>query len=149
MGAEGSRKMFLDGLNAALAVVGSSLAEKGVELLGLTGKGLTSAAAKIGEEVAEKAGESLSKKVAIEGVKSALDGAFSGSVSEAAAAFTDERTWRRGVWEGLLQVGQSALVGGLTGLATGAVIGAAMPGGGRGLRKGLRRAFGGSFERGM
>ena len=62
----------------------------------------------------------------VSGLEAALDGAFSGAVSEAAKTLTDARTWRVAVWQGRVRDGQSGGVGGLTGLAAGAdtVVGA-------------------------
>jgi len=107
---------LLGALDGALAIVGSALAAKGVEVLGLGGRALTSAAARMGGQAAERASETLARRVTAGAVEAALDGAFSGAVSEAAGTILDARTWREGVWQGLVRVGQSALVGGLTGV---------------------------------
>jgi hypothetical protein len=123
----GARDLLLGAVDGALAVVGQSLAARGAELLGLGERALAKGAAELAGEVAEQATHSFSKKVAAEAVKAALDGAFSGAVSQAVGTMTEARTWRRGIWQGLLQVGEAALVAGLTGLATGGLMGAAMP----------------------
>jgi hypothetical protein len=147
LSSEGARDALLGAIDAALAVVGANLAARGTELLGLSGHALRRGMAHLGQEVAEQASQSLGRRVAAGAVEAALDGAFSGSISEAAGAMTDARTWRRGVWSGLVRVGQAALIGGLTGLGTGALLGAAMPVAGRGLRRGMGALFGESMER--
>ncbi|HTX91840.1 MAG TPA: DUF4157 domain-containing protein [Anaerolineales bacterium] len=134
MSNQGVRDALIGAVDAALAVVSGRLAARGVELLGLGGHALTSQAARMAGEVVEEATRPLTTKIAAGAVESALDGAFSGAVSEGFGAFTDERTWRRGIMDGLVRVGQAAIVGGLTGLATGGVMGAAMPVLGRGTR---------------
>jgi uncharacterized protein DUF4157 len=146
-GAEGARDALLGAIDGALAVVGASIGARGAELVGLSGRTLLKTAAQMAGEVAEQAGTRLGKKIASGMVEAAIDGAFSGFVSEAANAFTDTRTWRRGVWEGLLRVGQAALVGGLVGLGGGAVLGAAIPLVGAGLRGAADRLLGQSVER--
>ena len=130
----GARDVLLGAVDGALAVVGASLAARGAQLVGLGGHALTTTAARAAGAVAEeasavagRAGVTLARRVAAGAVEAALDGAFSGAVSEAVGALTDPGTWRRGVWRGLVQVGEAALVAGLAGLATGAVIGAAVP----------------------
>jgi hypothetical protein len=130
----GGRDLLLGAVDGALAVVGSSLAARGAELLGLGGHALTAGAAKMAGQVAEeasqvagRAGVTLSRRVAASAVQAALDGAFSGAVSEAFGTLTNPGTWRRGVWRGLVQVGEAALVAGLTGLVTGGLVGAALP----------------------
>lgn len=133
--AEGARTALLGAIDGALAVVGASLAARGVELLGLSGEALTAGAARLGAQAAEQGSQSLGRRMAVGAVEAALDGAFSGSISEAASTLTDARIWRRGVWQGLVSVGQAAIVGGLTGLGTGAVIGAAMPAAGAGVKR--------------
>lgn len=147
LGEEGARSALLGGIDAALTVVGASLAARGAELLGLGGRALTTAAARAGGEAAELAGTTLGRRVAAGAVEAALDGAFSGTISEAVSSFTDARTWRRGVWNGLVQVGQAALIGGLTGLGTGALIGAAAPLIGSGLRSAADRLLLPGLER--
>ena len=135
---KGVRDAMLGGIDAALAVIGGGLAARSVELLGLSGRALTTAAAHIGQEVAgqaiAKVPQTFVKRALISGLEGAIDGAFSGFVSEGVGAFTDARTWRRGVWNGLAQVGQAALIGGLTGLATGGVLGTVLPIAGRGAK---------------
>ena len=133
--AEGARTALLAAIDGALAVVGASLAARGVELLGLSGEALTAGAARLGAQAAEQGSQSLGRRMAVGAVEAALDGAFSGSISEAASTMTDARTWRRGVWQGLVSVGQAAIVGGLTGLGTGAAIGAMMPAAGAGAKR--------------
>jgi len=123
---EGARDALLGAVDAALAVVGGQLASRGTELLGFGGRALTSNAARLAGEVTEQATQKFARKVAASAVEGALDGAFSGSISEAFGAMTDARTWRRGIANGLAQVGQAALVGGLAGLGGGAVAGAAL-----------------------
>jgi hypothetical protein len=140
VGAAGTRDAVLGGIDAALAVVGASLGAKGAELVGLGGKAFLTNAAKIGGQVAEQASGKLLHRVAAGAVEAAIDGAFSGFVSEAANAMTDSRTWRRGVWSGLVSVGHSALAAGLAGLAGGAVIGGALPVLGRGAKLALEGA---------
>lgn len=146
-GGEGARDTLLGGIDAALTVLGASLGAKGAELLGLGGKAFLTNAARIGGEVAEEASGRLLHRVTAGAVTTAIDGAFSGFVSEAANAMTDSRTWRRGIWQGLLRVGQAALIGGLSGLAAGAVLGAAIPVVGAGLRRAADRVLGASVER--
>jgi hypothetical protein len=122
---EGARDALLGAVDAALAVVGGQLAARGAELMGLGGRALASNAARLAGEVTEQATQKLSTKVLASAVEGAIDGAFSGSISEAFGAMTDARTWRRGIANGLAQVGQAALVGGLAGLGGGALAGAA------------------------
>jgi hypothetical protein len=124
---EGARDMLRGAIDGALAVVGASLAARGVEMMGLGGHALASTAARVGGQVAEQASMKLSQKVAAGAVEAALDGMFSGAVSEAFGTMTDARTWRRGIWQGLVQVGQAAIVAGLTGLASGGLVGGALP----------------------
>ncbi len=131
---QGARDALLGAVDAALAVVGGELASRGAQLLGLGGHALTGGAARVAGEVAEQATRPLARRVAASAVESALDGAFSGAVSEAFGALTDERTWRRGIMDGLARVGQAALLGGLAGLGGGAVIGAVLPVAGAGGR---------------
>ncbi len=123
---EGARDALLGAVDAALAVVGGQLASRGSELLGFGGHALTRNAARLAGEVTEQATQKFARKVAASAVEGALDGAFSGSISEAFGAMTDARTWRRGIVNGLAQVGQAALVGGLAGLGGGALAGAAL-----------------------
>ncbi|WP_370964385.1 DUF4157 domain-containing protein [Amycolatopsis sp. cg9] len=150
----GARDALLGGVDAALAVVGASLAARGAQLLGVGGHALTSGAARVAGAVAEEAsgaavdaGSSLAKRVAAGAVESALDGAFSGAVSEAFGTMTDEATWRRGVWNGLVRVGEAALAAGLTGLATGGLLGAAMPVAGAGAGRLWNAVVGQGIER--
>jgi hypothetical protein len=146
-GGEGARDALLGGVDAALAVLGASLGAKGAELLGLGGKAFLTNAARVGGEAAEQASGKLLHRVTAGAVEAAIDGALSGFVSEAANAMTDARTWRRGIWQGLLRVGQAALIGGLSGLAAGAVLGAAIPVLGAGFRSAADRLLGSSVER--
>jgi hypothetical protein len=139
---EGARDALLGAIDGALAVVGTSLAAHGTELLGLGGRALARGAARAGGQAAEEAGATLGRRIAAGAVEAALDGAFSGSISEAIAAMTDARVWRRGVWNGLVRVGQSSIVGGLAGLGTGAVLGAGLPVIGRGARGAFRAVLG-------
>ncbi|WP_205661011.1 eCIS core domain-containing protein [Amycolatopsis vastitatis] len=152
--ATGARDALLGAVDAALAVVGASLAARGAQLLGVGGHALTSGAARVAGAVAEEAsgaaveaGSSLARRVAAGAVESALDGAFSGAVSEAFGTMTDEATWRRGVWSGLVRVGEAALVAGLTGLATGGLLGAAMPLAGAGAGRLWNAVVGQGIER--
>ena len=138
---------MLGAIDGALAVVGASIGARGAELIGLSGQALLKTAARIGGEVAEQASGRLAHRVAAGAVQAAIDGAISGFVAEAANALTDSRTWRRGVWQGLVRVGQAALIGGLVGLGAGAVLGAAIPVVGAGLRSAADRVLGASVER--
>jgi len=146
-GEEGARDALLGAIDGALAVVGGSLATRGAELVGLGGRALTAGAARLGAQAAEQAGQSLGRRVATGAVEAAIDGLFSGTVSEAVATMTDARTWRRGVWQGLVSVGQSALLGGLTGLGTGVVAGTALPALGAGAGRLRQAAAANSLER--
>jgi hypothetical protein len=148
-GGVAARDALLGGIDAALAVLGTALGTRGVELLGLGGKAFLTNAAHIAGEVAEQASTKLLHRVAAGAVEAAIDGAFSSFVSEAMNAMTDARTWRRGVWKGLLQVGQAALIAGLSGLAAGGVLGAALPVVGAGLRSAADRLVGTSVERAL
>jgi Domain of unknown function (DUF4157) len=130
----GARDALLGAIDGALAVLGQSLAARGAELVGLGGRTLATGAARVAGGAAEEATRTFSQRVAAGAVEAALDGAFSGAVSAAVGTMTDGRTWRRGIWQGMLQVGESALVSGLTGLATGGLVGAAMPVAGAGAR---------------
>ena len=132
MGSQGARDALLGSIDGALAVVSGSLAAKGANLLGLGGHALTAQAARVAGEVAEEATQSFGRRVAGSSVEAAIDGAFSGAVSEAFGAMTDERNWRNGLMEGMARVGEAALLGGLTGAVGGAVLGAALPVLGRG-----------------
>jgi hypothetical protein len=132
LSSEGARAALLDTVNGALAVVSGGLAARGVELIGLSGSALTHGAARIAGSVAEQATQRFASKVAASAVEAALDGLISGAVSEGFGTMTDDRTWRKGIMEGIVRVGHAALLGGLTGLAGGAVLGAAMPVIGRG-----------------
>ena len=146
---DGGRALLLDSINSALAVLGASLAARSVELMGLSGEALAQGVARVGEGAVQEAAQSLGRKAIVSGVEAALDGLISGTTSEAAATFTDDRTWREGIMEGLARVGRSALLGGLFGLAGGAVLGSAMPVVGRavgGLRKALAAS---SLEKGL
>ena len=138
----GARDVLLGAVDGALAVAGASLATKGARLVGLGGHALTAGAARVGGEVAAEASEvagrsgvTLARRVAGSAVEAALDGAFSGAISDAFSTMTSPGTWRRGVWRGLVQVGESALVAGLTGLVTGGLVGAALPVVGAGLSR--------------
>ncbi|ALG08406.1 eCIS core domain-containing protein [Kibdelosporangium phytohabitans] len=131
---EGVRNAVLGAVDGALAVVGSALAARGAELIGVGGRALVTSAARVGGAVAEEAtaaaaqvAPSMARRIAASSVEAALDGAFSGAVSEAFGAMTDPATWRRGVWSGLVRVGEAALVAGLVGLGTGGLLGAALP----------------------
>lgn len=134
---EGARDALLGGIDAALAVMGASLAARATESLGLGGRALAASAARTAGSVAEQASQSLSRRVLAGAVENAIDGVLSGSVSEAVGAMTDPRAWRRGIYQGLVRVGEAALMGGLMGLAGGAVIGAALPLADHGIRRGL------------
>ena len=127
MSSEGAKDILLGSVDGALSVVSAGLAARGTQLLGLSGGALTRNAAKVAGEVAEEAARPLGRRVLAGSVEAAIDGAFSGSVSEAFGAMVDERTWRRGIMDGLARVGAAALLGGLTGAVGGAVIGGAMP----------------------
>jgi hypothetical protein len=127
MSSEGAKDILLGSVDGALSVVSGGLAARGTQLLGLSGGTLTRAAAKVAGEVAEEAAVPLGRRVLAGSVEAAIDGAFSGTVSEAFGAMVDERTWRRGIMDGLARVGAAALLGGLTGAVGGAVIGGAMP----------------------
>ena len=140
MSSEGGRALLLDSINGALAVLSGSLAARGVELMGLSGRALAQGVVRVGEGAVQEAAQSLGRKALVSGVEAALDGLISGAISEAAVTFTDDRTWREGIMEGLAQVGKSALLGGLFGLAGGAVLGSAMPVVGHALG-GLRKAL--------
>jgi hypothetical protein len=140
MNSDGGRALLLDSLNGALAVLSGSLAARGVELTGLSGRALAQGMARVGEGAVQEAAQSLGRKALVSGVEAALDGMISGTISEAAVTFTDDRTWREGIMEGLSRVGKSALLGGLFGLAGGVVLGAAMPVAGRAIG-GLRKAL--------
>lgn len=144
---KGARDALLGAMDGALAVVSSGLAAKGVELAGLGGKALTSGAARIAGTVAEQASQPLARRVAAGAVEAAIDGLLSGAASEAFGAFLDDATWRRGILDGLVRVGQAALVGGLTGLATGGLIGAAAPVVGAGAKRLWQAVAGQSLER--
>jgi hypothetical protein len=149
MSSEGGRALLLDSINGALAVLSGSLAARGVELMGLSGEALAQGVARVGEGAVQEAAQSLGRKALVSGVEAALDGLISGTISEAAGTFTDDRTWREGIMEGLARVGKSALLGGLFGLTGGAVLGSAMPVVGRvvgGLRKALAA---GSLEKSL
>ena len=151
---QGVRDAILGAVNGALAVTGSALAARGAELLGFGGQALATGAARVGSTVAEQATEAavqaaptLARRVAAGSVEAALDGMFSGAASEAANAMTDAATWRRGVWAGLVRVGEAALAAGLVGLATGGLIGAALPVAGAGLGRLGDALLGQSAER--
>jgi hypothetical protein len=144
---QGGRDAVLGAIDAALAVVGASLGAKGAQMLGLGGRALLANAARVGGEVAEQASQGLLRRVTAHAVEAAIDGAFSGFVSEAANAMTDARTWRRGVWAGLVRTGQAALLGGLFGLAGGGAIGGALPIVGAGFRSAADRLLGASVEK--
>lgn len=138
----GARDVLLGAVDGALAVVGASLAAKGAQLVGLGGHALTAGAARVGGEVAAEASEiagrsgvTLARRVAGSAVEAALDGAFSGAISDAFSTMTSPGIWRRGIWRGLVQAGESALAAGLTGLVTGGLIGAALPVVGAGLSR--------------
>jgi hypothetical protein len=122
-----ARDALLGAIDGALAVVGGALAQRGAAFVGLGGRALAGQAARAAGEVAEQATQRFTRRVAASAVESAIDGAFSGAVSEAFGKMTDPATWRRGVWHGLVRVGESALTAGLTGLASGGLIGAATP----------------------
>jgi hypothetical protein len=127
LNSEGERALLLDSINGALAVLSGSLAARGVELLGLSGRALAQGMVRVGEGAVQEAAQSLGRKALVSGVEAALDGLISGMVSESATTFTDDRTWREGILAGLARVGKSALLGGLFGLTGGAVLGSAMP----------------------
>jgi hypothetical protein len=144
---EGARDALLGAVDGALAVVSGGLAAKGAELVGFGGKALTLNAARIAGEVAEEASLPFRRKVLASAVESAIDGMFSGSVSEAFGTMTDDGTWRLGILNGLVRVGEAALIGGLTGGLTGGVLGAGMPIVGAGLRKAWQSVAGEGLER--
>lgn len=151
---EGMRDALLGAIDGALAVAGAALGARGARLVGLGGEAFISGAARLGGEVAEEAGAVLAQRAAQHAganmvrrvgggaVEAAIDGAFSGFVSEAANVMTDSRTWRRGIWRGLVMVGQSAVSAGLVGLGGGALVGAAAPVVGRGARAALEHVAG-------
>jgi hypothetical protein len=147
MSSEGGRALLLDSVNGALAVLSASLAARGVELVGLAGNTLLQGAVRAGEASLQEAASSLGRKVLVSGVEAAFDGAISGSVSEGLATFTDDRTWRHGIMEGLARVGKSALLGGLFGLGGGAILGSAMPVAGRAVSGLWKAVSAGSLEK--
>lgn len=138
---EAAKAALMDSINGALAVVSGGLAAKGTELIGLGGKALAAGAARAAGTVAEEATVSFSQKLAASAVESAIDGFFSGAVSEGFDTLLDDRTWRKGIWSGLLQAGRAAIAAGLTGMATGGVLGSATHAAGAGLSKLSRAAF--------
>ncbi|HEX6322868.1 MAG TPA: hypothetical protein VFZ36_04010, partial [Vicinamibacterales bacterium] len=146
LGDQAARDALLGAVDGALAVVSAGFAARGAQLLGLGGEALTTSAARMAGTVAEEATRPLARRVASSAVESALDGLLSGAVSEAFGAMTDERTWRRGINDGLVRVGQAALIGGLTGLAAGGVIGAVAPVAGAGARRLWEGVVGQSIE---
>jgi hypothetical protein len=127
LSSDAARQALLGAIDGALAVVSARLAARGAELIGLGGRSLASGASRVAGLAAEEATETLGQKVAAGGVEAAIDGLLSGAVTEALGAFTDERTWRRGIMDGLVRVGEAALLGGLVGLGTGGIIGAVAP----------------------
>lgn len=149
--AEGGRDLLLGAIDGALAVVGSAVAAKGMQMMGLGGNALTSAAARAGAEAADLAAEqmtaSLGRRVVLGGVEAAIDGAFSNTITESATAFTDPQTWRRGVWQGIVKVGQAAVIGGLTGIGSGVITGGALPIGGAAASRLWTTVAGDSVER--
>jgi len=147
MSSEGGRALLLDSINGALAVLSGSLAARGVELIGLSGDALAQGMARVGEGAVQEAAQSLGRKAVVAGVEAALDGMISGSISEAAATFTDDRTWREGIMEGLSRVGKAALLGGLFGMAGGAVLGSAMPVVGRVAGRAWKAVTAGTLEK--
>ncbi len=126
---QGARDSLLGAVDGALAVVGSGLASRGSQLLGLSGGTLVTRGAALADEVAESAFavQSLGRRMATGAVEGAIDGVFSGAVSQAFVSITDERNWRRGIMNGLARVWQDALTAGLAGLIGGALSGAVMP----------------------
>ncbi len=147
LSSEGARAALLDSINGALAVLSGSLAARGVELMGLSGEALAQGMARVGEGAVQEATQSMGRKALVSGVESALDGMISGSVSEAAATFTDDRTWREGIMEGLSRVGKSAILGGLFGMAGGAFLGSAMPVVGRAAGRAWKAVTAGTLEK--
>jgi Domain of unknown function (DUF4157) len=147
LNSDGARAALMDALNGALAVVSGGLASKGAELVGLGGKALTTGAAKVAGTVAEEATASLGRRAAASAVEAAIDGFFSGAVSEGFGVMLDDRTWRKGIMAGLLRVGEAAIAAGLTGMATGGVIGGATPVLGAGFSKLSKLAFGQAIDR--
>ncbi len=147
LSSDGARAALLDSINGALAVLSGSLAARGVELMGLSGEALAQGMARVGEGAVEEATQSMGRKALVSGVESALDGMISGSVSEAAATFTDDRTWREGIMEGLSRVGKSAILGGLFGMAGGAFLGSAMPVVGRVAGRAWKAVTAGALEK--
>ncbi len=148
---EGGRDLMLGAIDGALAVVGSAVAAKGVQMIGLGGSALSSAAARAGVEAADIAAEqmtaSLGRKVVVGGVEAAIDGVFSNTITESATALTDPQTWRRGVWQGIVKVGEAAVIGGLTGLGGGLIMGGALPIGGAAASRMWTAVAGDSVER--
>ena len=142
----GFRDALLGSVDAALAVVGGGLAAKGAELLGVSGEALVAGAARAAGEVAEEATLSLSQKVLAGSVEGAIDGLFSGAVSESFSAMTDDNTWRMGIMKGLVRVGHAAVLGGLMGAVGGGVMGGAMPIIGSGLKSAWRGIAGKTIE---
>ena len=142
---EAAKAALMDSVNGALAVVSGGLAAKGTELVGLGGKALVTGAARAAGTVAEEATVSFGRKLAASAVESAIDGFFSGAISEGFDTMLDDRTWRKGIWAGLLQAGRAAIAAGLTGMATGGVLGPATHVAGAGLSK-LGQAV---FSRGL
>jgi|GEM_PF-2918014 len=147
---EGARDLLLGAIDGAMAFIGSAVAARGMQLMGLSGRALTSTAARIGEEAAEQAAvrmtDTLGRRVVISGVEAGIDGAFSSTVTETIGAMTDPQNWRRGVWKGLVNVGQAAIIGGLTGLGGGVIIGGALPLGGAAASRMWRAVAGESVE---
>jgi hypothetical protein len=149
-----ARQALLGAVDGALAVVSGSLAAKGAQLMGVGGQALVKGAARAAGEIAAEASEtavkaapSMARRVAASSVESALDGAFSGAVSEAFGKLSDPATWRRGVWAGLVKAGQAVLLAGLSGLGSGALLGAAMPVLGAGASKVWDAVMGQSIEK--
>jgi hypothetical protein len=138
---EAAKAALMDSINGALAVVSGSLAAKGTELLGLSGRALTAGAARVAGSVAEEATVSFGQKLAATAVESAIDGFFSGAVSEAFGVMLDESTWRKGIWAGVLKAGRAAITAGLQGMALGGVLGSATQVAGAGLSKFGRVVF--------
>jgi hypothetical protein len=124
---EARKAMLMDSINGALAVVSGGLAAKGTQLLGLSGKALTAGAIRAAGTVAEEATVTFGQKVAASAVESALDGFFSGAVSEGFSTMMNDANWRKGIWAGILQAGRAALEAGLIGMGTGGLLGAATP----------------------
>jgi hypothetical protein len=137
---EGARDALIGAIDGALAVASTALAARATRMIGLSGRALAHGAAETGGLAAQQATRPFGRRLAASVVENAIDGVVSGTISEGVVAMTDDRTWRSGIWQGLIRVGQAALVGGLAGLGGGAAMGAVTTIAGRGAR-GLRNAL--------